>query len=470
MNRNSGGGLVLLFALLVCLAGSAFLLAGPRPWLVLAVPLLLPLLGVTAKWPHIGFFIMVALVPLDSWRVLSEEYPFLTVSKFIGAWLVVVVVVRMALEPHLVERLRSRIWVPLLLFLLVFFLASLYCMPGKFLFCLNQIRRLLTALVFVALTLFLLDDRRFRRGLPTVIIASTTLASLVAIVGHFLQIPSLVMSAASVRVGGRVVGTASDPNFFAAMVLCALPILAHCILFTPRGRSRFFYAALFAINTYAIVLTYSRGVMLALGVTLILLIVEHLRHLRVRHIGFVVLAGGIILGVAGYKLPKTAIWERMATIFHPRMDESIKGRATYLVVAKDIVKRHPVLGSGPGTFPFHYAKSNYASMFAREHTPIAYQRAAHNTYVEVAVGTGFVGFALFSFLILMTFWYFYRAQAILSERDGRMASYIRALAIGFVALLVSFMFLSDIYHKYIWMFIGLAAIAMQAAERRRARA
>ena len=463
--RQSPGFLLLLLIFVAATAAGVFLLAGPNPWLALGVPLALPFMALLAKHPEWGFYLIIALVPLDSWRTMSEEYQFLTISKFISIWIIFVVGMRIALDPVQVNRLRSRIWWPLGAYFFINVLATIYCMEGQWVLCLDHMRNLVTAYSIVGLTLYFIQDRQFRRVVPLLVIFSTTFASLVALAGRAFHIEGLVMMATTVE-GGRLIGAASDPNFFAATVLCALPLLALLVLTTDSKHLRFGYGALFVINTAAIVLTYSRGVLLIFTIVMALLALEHGRRMRVRYLGFAILFFSIVLGYAVYKIPQTSLWERMKTVAHPFTDPSLEARGSYLIVAKDVVMRHPVLGTGPGTFPVHYSRTNYAAAFAREHTPAAYRRAAHNTYMEIAVGTGFVGSLAYAILLLTCFWFFFKGQSILQASLPFLAGEMRALAICFVAILASFMFLSGMYHKYIWLFVGLAAVAKRIAEHR----
>ncbi len=45
-------------------------------------------------------------------------------------------------------------------------------------------------------------------------------------------------------------------------------------------------------------------------------------------------------------------------------DESLGRRASYIVVGSQMIRENPILGSGPGTFPLHYAPTGYAKAFS----------------------------------------------------------------------------------------------------------
>jgi len=185
---------------------------------------------------------------------------------------------------------------------------------------------------------------------------------------------------------------------------------------------------------------------------------EYIRKIRPIHLGFVILSIAI-LGIFGIKeIPKTTLWDRMMTLSSPQLDGSLLRRASYITVAIEAFKANPMLGCGFGSFPLIYERSIQSTAFALKDEQ-SNKRMAHNTFLEILVGTGIIGLTFFIFLLFMSFSFFYVAQLRIKRRDRLGGAYIRCLGYSFISLLASFLFLSAPYHKYMWLFIGLSAVA-----------
>jgi O-antigen ligase len=448
--------------LFVALAGTVLgaatlilLVAQPQPLLALVPALALPTLFVLGRWPQVGFYLMMCMIPLDAWGGLSEEYRALTISKFVGAWLLVVIGFRLVMDSTQLERLRTRMWYPLVGYFLVAFYASAasdYFPPAM-----DQLRRVLTAYLFTGFTLFLVDEKQFKKTLPFFVIASTSVSAFFGIVGYHLQIPSLMLNVASGGIEARAVGATNDPNFFAAMVLSGLPFIVHYFFAHRSWLVKALMAFLFLHNSYAITITYSRAATLVYVVTLMILLAEQAWKLRPQRLGFVVIVVGIVVVLMATQLTDTTLWQRMKTLTTPQVDYSLMRRKSYIFVAWDSFKKHPIAGAGQSIFPMIYKNSNYAAVLGTEET--GYARLAHNTYLEVLVGTGIIGTAFFLWALGMAFKLLYQAQARLRKSRPEEAAYVRTAGYSFLSFMMSLIFLSAFYHKYIWLFLGLAVVA-----------
>jgi len=131
------------------------------------------------------------------------------------------------------------------------------------------------------------------------------------------------------------------------------------------------------------------------------------------------------------------------------------GRLDIFVAGAQVVKHNPVLGTGLANFQVAYEEyAGFAPIFR------GYDRAAHNTYLEVCGETGFIGLGLFLIAIVVQL----RTSArVLAQSFPRNYLLIAAEA-GCYALLVYGFFGSVQWRKSFWLgWLLLAIFAKSAA-------
>ncbi|MFH0910752.1 MAG: O-antigen ligase family protein [Planctomycetota bacterium] len=440
------------------------LLALPMPYLAFGIipPIAALLLFKIIRSPEYAYYLIIALIPLNAWRVITEQYPTVTISKLLGIFVVIVLFWRLIVNPEETIRYRLGIWRPLLLFVLVGLVSALF--SAWRLESFDNLRMLVQSIVFMGLTIYFVREKELTTVVPFVIVLSAAFSAGFAIYGSLYHIPGLTLAVSQTGGGSmtRALGLSTDPNFFAAMILCSIPLLAYFFFNTRRRHVKAATLLLFVLNSYAIVLSYSRAVTLIFLATLLLIVFEYARKIRFLHLGFVILLLLPLGVVTAWKLPQSKMFARMMTLKNSRVDESLMRRRSYLTVAGQAFYAHPVLGSGPGTFLKVYSKSPYAAAYTPEAE--GFYRVAHNTFLEVLVGTGLVGFAFFLILIFIALKYFYVAQKIFRKIPaGVPPECVRAFLYSFLSLLMSLLFLSDLYLKYLWLHLGIAAVVYHLA-------
>ena len=90
---------------------------------------------------------------------------------------------------------------------------------------------------------------------------------------------------------------------------------------------------------------------------------------------------------------------------------------------------------------------------------------AHNSYVEVLVGTGTIGFIVFGLIILLVLRNFHisKKRFQLNGEEGIMLL-IDAYRLSLIAILISFFFLSSLYIKYLWIILALSQGALKLSK------
>jgi len=146
-------------------------------------------------------------------------------------------------------------------------------------------------------------------------------------------------------------------------------------------------------------------------------------------------------------------------------DESLGRRASYILVGSEMIRENPVLGSGPGTFPLHYAPTGYAKAFSANRKMGDLYRRAHNTYLEIFSEIGVPGGLMFVAMIGLGLYNLVRARQLwLQRRDWAQADLLTHLGMSFLSLALFLMFLSAPNHKLLWIMLALTSVLRYDAE------
>jgi O-antigen ligase len=149
-------------------------------------------------------------------------------------------------------------------------------------------------------------------------------------------------------------------------------------------------------------------------------------------------------------------------------DNSISRRIDYIVVAWDAFLENPLLGAGPGTFVDLWGEAVVAGKVEKGESR-NYRRPAHNTYLEVLVGSGLLGLLPYLAVILLALKGFFNAQRKFAlQGNGGAASLVGAFKLSFISILFYFLILSAFYHKFFWVSLAFSQLVQQFADRREA--
>jgi O-antigen ligase len=212
-----------------------------------------------------------------------------------------------------------------------------------------------------------------------------------------------LMTAASIvvnrdlRMSGVLGGVFENPNDLAINIALNFP-LAFAFLLLAKGLVRkLLWAAALFILTAGLVLTYSRSGFLAMLVAGAICLWQFGFKGRRLHLVGVTFLAVLLLAVAAPLLglyPK--VWtDRMATIVTDSPDKledsydngSKEARQELLHLSLTYMKRHPIVGVGPG---------NFAAVSGT-------WRVAHNTYTELGAEAGLPALGLFLLVLIFAF-------------------------------------------------------------------
>ena len=267
-------------------------------------------------------------------------------------------------------------------------------------------------------------------------------------------------SAISVRIGnmadGRLFfGDMFDPNDLAYFALSFLPLN---LLFISGGNplwKRLASLGCFAVNILLIVLTGSRGGLLAFGVVSLLLLLRKTRAINNSQKIIAFTLGLVLLSMTNINV------ERYATMFNLKEDYNVQsqdGRIVLWGIGLEAMSNKPLTGVGVMCFSVAVGQARAA----RGSISQAWQ-VAHNSVIQIGTETGVIGLVLFLLMSLNVLRIFNKARKeLVSENLVKISEMGFA---GFVGLFVSGMFLSQAYSIYWAFYVVFSAVVSQLLSR-----
>jgi O-antigen ligase len=266
----------------------------------------------------------------------------------------------------------------------------------------------------------------------------------------------------------RIAGPMGDPNFY-AQILIPVAAIGFVLAAHVRGwRLRLASLGCAGLATCGILLSYSRGALLALGVVGLVAALGLRLPLR-RLVPAALLAAGLLLA-----LGPAGLTRRFATIreFLPGQEEAIDPDSSFgerkllMTVAWFIFADHPMVGVGAGNYTTHFDDNvdRTGSAF-RQYEGVGSRRYPHNLYLEFAAENGMAGLIPFAAALTACFLALARVRATQSRGGDR---FLAGLALGIgVALaghLTTSLFLHNAFPRHLWLLFGLAAALARVSE------
>lgn len=252
----------------------------------------------------------------------------------------------------------------------------------------------------------------------------------------------------------RHTGPEGDPNFWARTLVLFLPLALSVAAQPASRRGRVVWLAASVLMVQGLLLTQSRGGILAGAVAAVVWVAcSGVSHRRLILVAPVALVG--LLTIPG-------VQTRLATLSDLRRtsselgDTSLVERLSAQRAGVAIFSEHPVLGVGAGTFekvePHFLLRTGFAS---------AVVTAPHNIYLEMAAESGVVGLAAWLLFFGAALFVAIRAAAM-SRYLGPGGAQTRGLAVGVAAGLVGWALASLFLHLN-YSLVLMALIALGAS-------
>jgi O-antigen ligase len=293
---------------------------------------------------------------------------------------------------------------------------------------------LATSLLVFLGTANVIIDKRELKAVITVLVVSVSVQGILAVAQYLsnstlgLELfgaPRILESYAGLAKVSRSGGTMGHPNSLALYMDLYLPLSVSLFLCPSLRRKRFLMGLAVLLGLVGLASTLSRGGLLAIGFSLIAILMLHWR----RHIGllrstFVLLVMVVFAGVVILSTPNP-IQKRFSTYDYG----TGYGRYSLAGVAVNVIKENPVLGVGLNAF------TEAARLLddTPERIVTLWNAPVHNLLLFVAGETGLLG--LFSFLVLVGMVLF-SLRGPLSSQDPLIAHASLGVLMGFTAFLI----------------------------------
>lgn len=263
--------------------------------------------------------------------------------------------------------------------------------------------------------------------------------------------------------GGRftIYGGMFDPNDVAYVLVTLIPLSLFSIIRREGGIKKLLAFAGVGTSLVVILLTGSRAGLLSLGIMLAALLFADVGAVKTHYkIGLLI---GIVT-IAAFNFDKINV-ERYLTLTNMEQDYNVTSETGRLEVWKqgiELFLANPLTGVGVRCFPMAigYLRADASA--------IPEWQAAHNSYLQVAVETGLIGFVVFISLIAMCIRTASRCQRIRLTNSADIDwDEFRALAglvqLSLIGHLICAFFLSQGYSVLFTLFFALSAVMRRLA-------
>lgn len=257
----------------------------------------------------------------------------------------------------------------------------------------------------------------------------------------------------------------SNPNDLAALTLLQIGVAVALLVTETNRLIRAGALASVVVLPTVVLMTQSRGALIALAVFAVLSLPVQRNKLR-----NTLLIG--VLGVIVVVLAPGGVWQRARGLIYLRdtshlervdREGSAEQRFDIWKVAAHIIEDHPVSGVGLGAYPYEhqqYAASTAVPVLARG------TRDTHSTLLNVTAETGIVGAALFLLILAAVILRAERARRWLRRSGSRDALALWFLEAGLIAYLTAGLFGSFAKLSHLYIYLALLTAFSMATERR----
>lgn len=274
--------------------------------------------------------------------------------------------------------------------------------------------------------------------------------------GGFAQsaVQNIVGSTDDVRISGPI----GDPNFYAQWLIMLIPLAIDRFYDETSLLLKGLAGTAAGLGALTVVLTFSRGGLVALVVVIGLMVLRH--PPRPRTLGLLLLSGVLLVPMlpAGYVERTLALTDLGGVDIGT--DPSLRYRTTEAASAWRMFTADPLGGVGYGNFLPSYTEYTRSLGLDLTQKP----REAHNLYLETAAETGVPGIIALGAVFVAAFAALTEGRRRFRRGGDHTADGIGyAIAVAIAGYLITSVFLHMAFARLIWLVLGLALAFPSAA-------
>jgi putative inorganic carbon (HCO3(-)) transporter len=325
-------------------------------------------------------FVIYCIYVVDYYVRVSSRIPGIGALRPTLVLFAVLVVLLVAQARNLKGRLTTQPAKALLVLLVYIFVTiPIATWPGS---VVNNLEPYARAVAFFYFTILIVDTQRRLYIFLGVLVSSQLFRVLEPL---FLNLTTGYLGDSTYLGGGEFAGRLSgaphdtvNPNGLGFVAVTCIPYLYYCLFASKQRYLKVLALALIAACIYVLVLTLSRGAMVALGVIFWVVFTQSKRKV----LFLCVIAAACVIG---WNYLDDVHKDRYLSLVskNTRQSYSAEGRTQLTELEFSIGMEHPVFGHGLGT-----------TIEAKVHAGHTAQ-ASHNLYTELLIELGFVGGFLF---------------------------------------------------------------------------
>lgn len=240
-----------------------------------------------------------------------------------------------------------------------------------------------------------------------------------------------------------------DGNDYAWSACIAVPMALFLAQSSEKKYIKMFHYSMAVLLVLAVIGTQSRGGSLALGVSLVYMLIRGKRKV----IGLIGLSA---LTALVFMFAPETYFDRMSTIKNYEEEGSAKGRIMAWNSAMRMAVDHPFIGVGAGHFAVKYGIEYRPPGVGRTELP---WQNAHSIYFLALGEFGFTGIIFLLGLIITNIFriekYLKNANSEVESKSSTIRKLATAMQASFIAFIVGGAFLSGLYYPHIFILAAL---------------
>lgn len=449
---------IALFMLSLLATALIIVFAPDSAKLALMVPVALVLLLTMAVRPELILVISIAYTPFESEAFKPIALPGgLSVAKILGFALLGIFFFNVAIRRRKFRLFDDPQDLTILLLAGAFLISGVTSeFPGK---TWTSASRMLRMLIYYFAVKNLLSSYYVMRATMWVIAISGGLAGVWGINDYLVQNAVMIHD---VRTGGVYM----DPNDYAALAVVVIIVTLHLMEITRSIFHQQILALCMISSLISLVVGASRMGFLCLGVVVFIYLWRHPRRKLLLTVAILSVVISFPMWPESVRVRFTGAGDELGdNVYTATTEHSTERRASYVVFGTGLIAEFPITGTGYGTFSRLYPQSEFAR-YDNPMTDSERYRLAHNAYLEITVGTGFVGLISFLLVLLTALYYLHQcsSQAIRGTVFWAASS---AFELSLISLMICSAFLSIEHFNYTWISVAMSSVlALRLREER----